>query len=593
MTTYEIIDNKTGKTYEVSGDRAPTETEVDELIQSTLPKPSIEERVLANTLYTSDDTKRKAYLQALGKNPNEPGFATSPRELLADVLETGIGQGAKFVGQVGGERVGSAVGALAGSPAGPIGAGVGGVTGFIGGGAGGRAAVQAAAELYGKARGMGIDKSRIPQETVAGAVTSGLGKATTSIGKAIANTPIGKKFEEFMLTNLTRMSRPMQEWVENRWTDVSNLAKTPKEAFTKLYDKSYNSLKYLFGEQDTLGKAITQAKNDLLFPAGNKPLMAGLSKEVADAVAEYRPNITTAEAGAITRAVNILERLGGDIIEKTPSRADLAIAVQAGQITQEIADTYITREMLEAQYSKALDTVVKIGRKAKVQQSTALGNLSKEVNSLINKRVTDTSPYSTLSQKLDELGSHLSEANLKDPTKRDAAIKFLNENLFNEESIASNKAFTDTLSQYLGPGIVNNIKDLAAAHFMRSPQLLASFGKLTAVPLVTGGVGGVLGYATGGQEGARKGATIGSTLGFGAALPYASPALATLSHRFTEKVGSELVNRKAIDVLSQSFKLASSPLAAMIRDTTYRFGVEPTEEDLKVLKSRSTVLSTP
>ena len=338
MTTYEIIDNKTGKAYEISGDRAPTESEVDELIQSTLPPPTIEERVLANTLYTGDDTKRKAYIQALGKNPNEPGASTfiqNPREFMADVLETGIGQGAKFLGQTAGEVSGGAVGALAG----PIGA----VGGFIGGGAGGRGIVQKTAEDYAQTRGMPIDKSRIGTETAAGALTSGISRTISGIGKAVSNTPVGKKFEEFMLTNLTRMSRPMQEWIENRWTDVSNLAKTPKEAFTKLYDKAYGSIKTLFGKQDTLGKAITQAKNDLLFPVGNKPAMEGLGKEVSDIVSKYRPNITSNEAALMTKSANILERLGGDIIEKTPSKIDLAKAVMAKQITQEQADMYVTR----------------------------------------------------------------------------------------------------------------------------------------------------------------------------------------------------------------------------------------------------------
>jgi hypothetical protein len=403
---------------------------------------------------------------------------------------------------------------------------------------------------------------------------------------------MGKKFEEFMLTNLTRMSRPMQEWVENRWTDVSNLAKTPKEAFTKLYDKSYGAVKTLFGEQDKLGQAITQAKNDLLFPAGNKPIMEGLVKEVSDTVSKYRPNITASEAGAMTRAAGVLERLGGNAIESAPSKVDLAQAVTAGKITAEQADIYVTREQLEALYSKALDTVVKIGRKAKVQQSTALGQLSKDVNGLINKRITNTTPYAELSQKLDALGQHLSEANLKDPTKRDAAIKFLNENLFNEESIASNKAFADTLSQYLGPNVVDNIKDLTAAHLMRNPNINASFGKLTIVPAISAGIGTGVGYLTGGKEGAVKWAKIGSALGVGASLPYATPALATLSHRFTEKVGETVVNRKAIEVLSQVPKMLTTPLANMIRDTTDRFGIEPTEEDLKILKSRSSALST-
>ncbi len=127
---------------------------------------------------------------------------------------------------------------------------------------------------------------------------------------------------------------------------------------------------------------------------------------------------------------------------------------------------------------------------------------------------------------------------------------------------------------------------------MRSPQLLASFGKLTGVGLAGSAIGGLAGYLTGGgTERAKNWAMTGGKLGLATSFPYASPALATATHRFTEKVGPALVNRTALEALSQSPKLFSSPLASMIKDSSTRFGVEPTEEDLKILKSRSNAVS--
>jgi len=585
--TYEIVDNKTGQVYEITGDRPPLESEVEELIQSTLPKPSIEERVLANTLYTGNDARRRAFLQnKLGKNPNEPGKSFNPlnREFWADLAETGIGQGAKLAGQIKGATLGAAGGALTSPVTGPVGS----IAGGIGGAAIGRGAVQGLAENYARLRGMDLGTTtRVPAEMGAGAATQALGEALSGTGKLIMKTPLLKKWNEFALTNLTRMTKPMQEWISGKWTKITDLAKTPTEAFTKMYDKAYGGLRTLFGKQDKLGAGITKAKNELLYPPGNKPAMIGLSKQVEESVAKYRPNITSNEAGRMLAAARTLESLGGDVIEQAPTKEMLAAQVAVGQKTAEQAAEVVTREVLEAQYQKALDTVVGIGRRAGLQKSTSLGSLAKEVNAHINEKVVSTSAYSTLSQQLDDLGSMLSEGTLKDPVKRDQAMKWLAQNLFNPESIEGNKAFEGLLSKHLGKEFVDNIKDLATAYFARDPHWLSSVSKLAAVPFVTGGVGAGIGYLTGGQEGMVKGRNIGAGLGLAAAAPYVSPAFAAFFHRGAEKLGSSVLNRTALQVLERIPTLAASPLAAMLKDTEAKFGIQVSEEDLGILKART------
>ncbi len=267
MHDYEVTDNQTGKVYTITGDRPPTESEVQDLIISTLPQASIAERGMANALFTGDENARKAYLMQRGKNPNEPGMFTSPRETLADVVES-AGPAAKLAGQIGGEALGTPFG----------------VAGIAGGGGLGRSAVQTGVEGLADVTGMGIPggNERVAKEGAIGAITSLGGQVLAKgVPKVISmindKFPLVKKSEEFMLTNITRMSKGMQDWVKGRWTDVYNTAQDPlRELTLKVNSGIIDPIRRI---RTDFGKQLTAAKLDAFMNAV-RPDFTGLASTI-------------------------------------------------------------------------------------------------------------------------------------------------------------------------------------------------------------------------------------------------------------------------------------------------------------------------
>jgi hypothetical protein len=135
-------------------------------------------------------------------------------------------------------------------------------------------------------------------------------------------------------------------------------------------------------------------------------------------------------------------------------------------------------------------------------------------------------------------------------------------------------------SEYLPKETLHQIKDLVAASFMRNINLLSAGFKIGQVGAAGALLGGVYGLARGeGWEGAMKRGSAGARIGLLASIPYSSPALASAMYRGLERVGPTTTA-----VSSQLPKLVASPLASIISDISSRFGIQPTEEDLKQLK---------
>jgi len=576
MPTYRITDKQTGKVYKITGERPPIQSEVEELIMSTLPKASAEERVLANTLYTGDTNARKSYLMGMGKSPKEPGwFYDEPglvpklKELRTDVLETGLGAGSKLGAQIAGESVGAAGGAVGGVP--------GAVLGYIGGGAAGRGLVQAAAENYAKMRGMEPADSRVAREAVVGGVTSAAGRLLQSGGAILSRLPGVKKAEQFLLTNVTRMTRPMQAWVKGRWNTVYKTAKEPFEKLAEYVNtKVINPMKSV---KQGLGRDLGRVRQETTF--SKAPDYTGLGQEVVDVAKNYATTITKDELATAVKLAANLERSAAIATSKanTGTKEGLLMKTKATKMYWDALDQLlIIRRKIAARYDK-------MGGKAMDAFKAPLSFFD-DVLKRINNRAKTSNP--DLAKALDDYAEYMKVySEFEDLVGKDkkTILRFMENSLFKESDpdIYGRQVVNEIFTKYLPKSSLDEIKDLVAASFMHNPDILTA-GVKTGVAMGAGSLAGAgIGALTGGAEGARRGASTGAKIGLGVTLPFSSPVLASWMYR-TLETSAPLVKILA----SKAPLLLASPLVSTINDVSNRFGIEPTEEDFKQLKSSRT-----
>jgi len=576
MPTYRITDKQTGKVYKITGERPPIQSEVEELIMSTLPKASAEERVLANTLYTGDTNARKSYLMGMGKSPKEPGwFYDEPglvpklKELRTDVLETGLGAGSKLGAQIAGESVGAAGGAVGGVP--------GAVLGYIGGGAAGRGLVQAAAENYAKMRGMEPADSRVAREAVVGGVTSAAGRLLQSGGAILSRLPGVKKAEQFLLTNVTRMARPMQAWVKGRWNTVYKTAKEPFEKLAEYVNtKVINPMKSV---KQGLGRDLGRVRQETTF--SKAPDYTGLGQEVVDVAKNYATTITKDELATAVKLAANLERSAAIATSKanTGTKEGLLMKTKATKMYWDALDQLlIIRRKIAARYDK-------MGGKAMDAFKAPLSFFD-DVLKRINNRAKTSNP--DLAKALDDYAEYMKVySEFEDLVGKDkkTILRFMENSLFKESDpdIYGRQVVNEIFTKYLPKSSLDEIKDLVAASFMHNPDILTA-GVKTGVAMGAGSLAGAgIGALTGGAEGARRGASTGAKIGLGVTLPFSSPVLASWMYR-TLETSAPLVKILA----SKAPLLLASPLVSTINDVSNRFGIEPTEEDFKQLKSSRT-----
>ena len=555
MGRYQITDPKLGKTLVVEGSRPPTQTEAEKLFEQAMPRASIAERAIANALFTGDENARKAYLMQRGKSPTEPGMFTSPRETLADIVES-AGPAAKLAGQVGGEVFGSQ----------------GGPGGFVLGGGAGRGAVQAGVEGIADVAGMGTPGAagRVAKEANIGAMTS-LGGKVLSKGFSMAkNIPLIKKGEEYMLTNITKMSKGMQEWVKGRWTEVYNASKEPLRILAQKVEKEV--IRPIRLIRSDFGKKLTIAKKDA-FMAATRPNFVGIAGEMKDEVLPgYFGNITTREAKAI---LNLAKKLEKSNVAKT--------SAQKG-------------------YIKAMDSLTELQRKITSGFSKLSPDDMRSTNAItaifrdFKRRVTDrakaTSPE--LAKSLDD---YVKFADLIDEWDtyvghdKKTILGFFTDHLFGDESEANiygRDAITAMFTpEYLGEGNLFRIRDLVASSWMRGKQVATSGYKAFLPTVVGSGVGATAGQILGGKEGRVTGAKIGAGIGGALTLPYVTPALASGMYKILEKGGPAM---KALDWfamrgLLHGPKLLTTPLGEALNELSGSFGIDATVDDINKLRS--------
>lgn len=573
MAVYEVTDNRTGKVYEVSGERPPTESELENLIVSQLPKPSIMERISASALAPNDSDKR-AYFLNRGKNPNEPGMFTSPREAMADILESAT-PWVKGAAQIGGEVAGSAVGAASTIPSAGV---INPVTGFIVGGAVGRGAAQAGYEALANATDTGLpnDVSRIGKEALVGGATSALGKGLSKVGQTIYKNPLIKKGEEYLLTNVTQMSKGMQNWIKERgWDTVYNKAKEPVRMLAK--NVQTNFIEPLKRLEDNLGQKVTALKY-MIHSDVVKPDYTGLSKEVGAIFPRYGNNITSDERAILSSIANRLEKSGGSAIQTASASGDAKLASKLSNMYISAIDdlTTLGRQVVSA-YSKnpkdALGGVSAVNAAASEVQgliTKRAAALNKELGPAIDQFVKFSKVYKTIQ---DNIG--------KSPRQ---ILRFFSKHLFADDdptNILGRDAVSDIFTpEWLGESSLERMKDLAAAAFMRYGNVLTAGVKTFLPGAITTGLGATTGLATGGFPGLKRGARIGAQIGGALTLPYMVPALQSSIYRGLEKFSPGVGA-----AINYSTKLLAAPLSSVINRLGDQFGIQATDEDIKKLKN--------
>jgi len=568
MPKYQVTDNLTGKTYEIEGPRPPTQDEVKNLIKETvirapggpservgLGEASIGERAMANALFTGNENARKAYLMQRGKSPDEPGAFTSPRETLADVVES-AGPAAKLLGQVGGEMFGAP----------------GGVGGFAVGSGAGRGTVQAGIEGIAGATGMDVPgaRERVAKEATIGAITSLGGKVLSKgIPKAISfinnKFPLVEKTEEYMLTNITKMSRSMQDWVKGRWTEVYNAATE------KLGPKTL--------VKHDPGKVLDMKVRQEVIPF-IKELKANLGVDVTEAkqIKNIRPDLSGLDRELVT-----------DVF---PSYADITRGEKASMLR-------LTRNLAKPQkgggLAKIMDRLTLMQRKltssiapGDLKSMTEMQSFMGAVRKKIMERVKVANP--TLKDTIDKYIDFMDTYDLFETyigSKEGQIANYFKTKLFDVKDTYGQDALNKMFSPHLGGATLIRLKDLSAADFMRSGAAMASGYKAYIPTAIGAGVGGTVGYLMGGKEGRLKGAAVGAGIGGGATLPYVTPAWASGMYRLLEKGrplyrGAEWLTGKT---LLHGPKLLTTPLGESINELSGQFGIDVTDEDINKLRS--------
>lgn len=603
-TSIYTYEDSTGKKYHIQGPagQPPTDDVIEEMIAANAPAPSIEERVLANALYTGDNAGRSSWLKAQGKSPvepgqwyREPGILPKLRELTADVAETGIAQGGKALAQTQGESLGSssgaALGAMVGNPATAI---TGGTAGFIAGGGAARSAAQKFFEEYASATKRPIDSSRVRQEFATGSLTSAAGKLLGVTGQGFKKTAAGKALEKFYLTNVTRIPSMMQGWAHNRWTQVTNLAKTQEEAYGKFHDLASKTFSKLFKKKDDIGESLNAIRYSKMFEDPIKPPMPGLVEETKALTKDFLGSmkITTDMADDLLYTAQTLENLGGKNLSALPSREAVKAIRAAAKANKEPApEGLIAREDAEALYRDAYNNFVNFGAKGEKDPGKATGALSYAFKKLVTKNLPEaaeeSAKYQELALQLDHIGSMFKEDSIvTDKAKMDSAVKFIADHIFDEKSIGFDKAFAKVIEQHAGKETLHTLMDLVTAYTLRDPNIVTA-GVKTGYPSIIGGAaGGLIGYAASGGDwkAAGKGAGIGSGLGLASSIPFMVPGMATNMYRALEAVGRSVpgkvgkwVGRKAAPYIPHSPKIMSSPAGAAIRALLGQFETSSNE----------------
>lgn len=595
MGRYQITDSRSGKTIVIEGSRPPTQSEAKEIFEKSLPQPSIIERSMANALFGGDDEARREYLLNRGKSPREPGILTNPREVVADIAES-IGPVAKIAGQIGGEGIGTVLGTPGGQAP----------TGFVLGGALGRAGVQAGIETLAESLGMGAPgiEDRLRKEAVVGSLTSGAGKALQGAWNYTSRFPPIRKAEEYMLTNITQMSRGMQKWVSNRWTQVYNTAKEPLKVLAEKVDKEV--VPFIRRIRSNLGSKVTEARTEML-RSGNIPDFSGIARDVyTDVIPSYMPNITSEEARKLMKLLLKLERASPGKPGLTGSTI-IGSKKRAAKITLgKLAEDYRTRRR---DFISALDELVKMQRDLTssynklspndIRGVSAITSLVREVRSRIMDRFKAANPnlepainnYSRLMDVIDEFDAYVGH-------DKEQILVFLVNHLFGEDEpaniygrMAIDQIFTP---EYLGEATLTRIKDLIAAHWMKGKEVHTSGLKFfipraisrVVAGSVSSGIGALVGAASSPNDrmnAARKGAAVGAGIGFGLSIPYSTPEWASMFYRGLERFvppASSAISK----TLGFSPKLLASPLSSAISNISNMFNVNVTPEDINSLK---------
>ena len=618
-----VEDSKTSMTQRKQQILQEVKQRRDEAAQKvTRKQPSIARRMYAAAAFP-DEGKRKAYMMDKGFEPEYdlPLGSGGAREFAADWMESPVLQSGRMAGLIGGEAVG---GMFAGKP------------GYVAGGAAGSAAVQGLIEDTAKnidrvraiaRRTPGLQDSdfaqapdisvegseaRVAREALMGGTAATLGlamKGGTGLVRKAAQTKVGrvltyiprtfaeavkkgaKAVESYLLTNVSIMTKPMQEYVKNNWSRLSKLAQSNKlmsHLDSNIQKRFIGPLK---AAQRTLGAQVGVAKQQAMKDLTSVD-MTGLGEEAKNIAARYAGNVTSTEASKTVQIARNLERLNrfARMLESNvPAKG-------------KIAGLEAFKRRLANLYMSTYDDLIEMSRKVSGGMQGAGGpspltSMMGEIKKAVMNKYGMTSGASEAFSKYSELTSLSDDIiNLLGPdskTQLDNLSKFIladdkPANFHVKQAMHNVIANANRLGIDITPGVMTRMKDIITATWMKDPRLLTAGVKTFLLPAAGGTVGGAAGAAVDALTGTtgRRGrwARTGTAIGAGITLPYMTPKTTAIMYRALEqgsgatKAAASAIAKAAPDIVARA-RLVEKPVNDAIESIRRKFmGVEDEEE---------------
>jgi hypothetical protein len=576
--------------------------------KAIMKQPSIMRRMYGAAAFPNEQ-KRKAYMLDKGFDPeyDRPLGSGGLREFGADMAESVVPGGLKTGGLLAGGKIGALVGGVPGA--------------ILGAGAGTAAAQQLfedTAQNIDRVRAIakrtpGLQESdfalapdiyeeegrlgRAGMEFATGAAAQTLGygvkgaaKLLGKGGKAIAQTKVARTLgeamkkgkdavESYMLTNVSTMTKPMQEWAKHNWSRLYHLAKD-----NKLIQKLDNRVQKLFFEplakaKTTLGRHVGEAKRDVMTHLGEVDL-AGVGDDAKNIVTRYVGNVTSTEGNAAAQIARNLERLNR--VART-----FAAGVPA---KGKIKGIESFQKRVTQAYIEQLDKLIQMGRATsagmKGRDPSALTSMISEVKKAIFTKYGLTSNqapafqrYSDLAGLMDDVSKYIGDdkAQMLNNIAKSVLADDNTANYHTKQALDNIVKNAGRLGIDIGESTMNRMKDYVTALWMGQGKILTA-GVKTFLP-------STVASAAGGLVGGRKGATIGGGIGLALTAPYMTPKSAALMYSTLEsigRIGSKAASSyitKAVPVIAARAKLAGKPIETAIEGIRRKFMGEDTETE--------------